>query len=179
MEKLKVGDRVKHEEFGTGKVIALSNLSNNNLIEFDKADSRLHDGNSIGKVSGKANRCYWCSDDELKLIGKAKPTLEELEKMPIGTKITTDAEGDNVFIKKYNNVLEFSSLEERYPLVNRDFREDLTIRDECCGTKIIKIEEAKIEYETIYDVSEETVEMTIGEIEEKLGHKVKVIKEEN
>lgn len=41
---------------------------------------------------------YCCKEWEIELVNK-KITKEELFKMPIGTKITTDLKEDNVFIK--------------------------------------------------------------------------------
>lgn len=54
--------------------------------------------------------------------------------------------------------------------------EDWSIVDEDMGTKIIKIEEPI--YKTVYDYTSEVQEMTISEIEKVLGHKVKIINNE-
>lgn len=117
-----------------------------------------------------------CSPEELELVNN-KPTKEELEEMPIGTRITTDRKNDNVFIKIENDETVFSSIEECDCLSSYDIEDDLTINDYDYGTKIVKIE-VPTEYETKYDYSNEVKEMTIAEIEKELGYGVKIIKEE-
>ena len=104
-----------------------------------------------------------------------KLTLEELEEMPVGTKITTDRDNDNVFIKIENDNLEFYSIEDNDNLSRYDIEDDLSINEEDYGTKIIKIEIPK-EYVTVYEYANEVQEMTVAEIEKVLGHPVKIIK---
>ncbi len=104
-----------------------------------------------------------------------KPTKEELLSMPVGTKITTDLAENNVFVKYSDN--NFRNRQSLYLSGKNDINADLTINDEDCGTKIIKVEEPK--YETIYDVSREVKEMTVAEIEKALGYPVKIVKEED
>lgn len=112
---------------------------------------------------------YCCEEWEIELADK-KITKEELLKMPIGTKITTDLKENNVFIKMDEE--NFINEEENY-ICNDDILEDLSITDEDMGTKIIKIEEPI--YKTVYDYTREVQEMTISEIEKVIGHKVKII----
>ena len=94
--------------------------------------------------------------------------------MPVGTKITTDAEEDNEY---FYTGKAFESKD--YRLKEYEINEDLTLNaeDKDNGTRIIKIEVP--EYSTIYKYSTEIQEMTIAEIERKLGHPVKIVKEED
>ena len=67
-KELTIGDRVYHEEYGTGKIINdnCQEASHDVLVEFDKYDSDLHDGNDVGKIKGKDGHCWWCFTRELK-----------------------------------------------------------------------------------------------------------------
>lgn len=111
--------------------------------------------------------------DNLKLINYRKPNKKELLELPIGTKITTDNDEHNVFIRvaedEFRN--DYGDL-----LVDFDINDDLTINDKDCGTRIIKVEVPT--YETEYDCSGEVKEMTIAEISKALGYEVKIIKED-
>lgn len=170
--KFKIGDRVKllknkmktshcretilrfrNEETGVIRNINYGDSTNNINIEFD-------DG---------YNNCYCYEDEIMKIM--AKPTKEELFKMPLGTIIKTDKEKYNVFVKVgesdfCNNICDH--IEDNY--VN----DDLSL--ECFGNKIIEIEEPT--YQTIYKADDEVKEMTIAEIEKELGYPIKVVKEE-
>ena len=108
------------------------------------------------------------------LISLKKPTKEELFKMPIGTKITTNLDEDNIFVKISDDVFENNYDECVW---DTDIEEDLSITDIEYGNKIIKIEVPT--YETVYDSSKEVKEMTMDEICKALGYNVKIIKEEN
>lgn len=117
-----------------------------------------------------------------------KPTKEELLEMPMGTKITTDAKEDNVFVKTDNGI--YGTIDDREDIetafyneagdemVDDEINDDLSLDEDLTyGTKIIKIEVPT--YETVYDSSEEVKEMTMDEICKALGYNVKIIKEEN
>lgn len=101
-------------------------------------------------------------------------TKEELLKMPVGTKITTNAKKDNEYI--YDGEDFFNT---EYCIEDTEINDDLTLDtlNEKYGTRIVKIEKPT-GYETIYEYSNEVQEMTIAEIEKALGHAVKIIKEE-
>ena len=104
--------------------------------------------------------------------GLAIITKEELFKMPIGTKITTDLEENNIFVKVGEN--DFCN-DYRDHIEDDDINEDLSL--DYCGDKIIEIQEPN-EYQTIYKADEEVKEMTIAEIEKELGYPIKVVKED-
>ena len=161
--KFKVGDKVKivgnsghhiysNPRFEIGSVFEITSINVTGL-------GRPYELNNI----------YCCEEWEIELVDK-KITKEELLKMPIGTKITTDLKEDNVFIKMDKESL--MNEKENY-ICNDDILEDLSITDEDMGTKIIKIEEPI--YKTVYDYTREVQEMTISEIEKVIGHKVKII----
>ena len=103
--------------------------------------------------------------------GLAIITKEELFKMPIGTKITTDLEENNIFVKIGEN--DFCN-DYRDHIEDDDINEDLSL--DYCGDKIIEIQEPT--YRTIYRAETEVKEMTIAEIEKELGYPIKVVKEE-
>ena len=103
--------------------------------------------------------------------GLAIITKEELFKMPIGTKITTDLEENNIFVKVGEN--DFCN-DYRDHIEDDDINEDLSL--DYCGDKIIEIQEPT--YRTIYRAETEVKEMTIAEIEKELGYPIKVVKEE-
>lgn len=103
-------------------------------------------------------------------------TKDELLKLPIGTKITTDNDGNNVFIKICEDRFVNDDCDS---LCDFDINDNLTIDDEDCGTRIIKVEVPIVStYVTKYDYSKEVREMTIAEISKELGYEVKIIKED-
>lgn len=97
-----------------------------------------------------------------------KLTKKELSDMPIGTKITTDkgeilVKDDEIHFENPSHILNIS-----------DINKDLTMTEyiaEYWGTKIVKIEVPT--YSTVYE-KKETKEMTLKEIEEQLGYKIKI-----
>lgn len=104
-----------------------------------------------------------------------KFTKKELLEMPIGTKVITDREEYNIFVKIAD--VNFVN-DDCYHMYDTDITEDLEITDSCCGTKILRVEKVSL-YEVVYEYHpEEAKEMTVAEIEKILGHKVKIVKEE-
>lgn len=116
----------------------------------------------------------WFCEDEIDFLIHKKPTKEELLKMPVGTKITTNRDYDNIFVKISDDVFKNNYDECIWDV---DIEKDLSINEPYYGTKIIKIEVPT--YETLYDSSEEVKEMTMDEICKALGYNVKIVKEEN
>lgn len=112
-------------------------------------------------------------DLAFELISPKKITKEELLKMPIGTKITTNFDKHNVFVKKSTDRF----INDAAVIADYEIKEDLSIFDIGFGDEIIKVEVPT--YETVYDNSEEVKEMTMGEICKALGYNVKIVKEEN
>ena len=166
----KVGDKVRvlqEQEFNkdiigkTGKIV------------------QCYDSMATVKFDEKIDSCWsngykWKVDyDKLELIDYKKLTKDELLKLPIGTKITTDNDEDNVFIKTDEGRF---VTDDCNVLCDYDIDNDLTIDDENCGTRIIKVEVPT--YVTKYDYSKEVKEMTMAEISKALGYEVKIIKED-
>lgn len=120
-------------------------------------------------INEDTNKYTW-SEDMFEVL--ARPTKEELFKMPIGTKIITNDQENNTFV--FDGVDSFYG-NTRY-LKDDEINEDLTVIDKYCGTKIIEIQEPT--YNTIYKADDEVKEMTIAEIEKELGYPIKVVKEE-
>lgn len=70
MNKLKVGDRVRHVPYGNGIVKAIDvGEPSFYFIEFDKPNERLHKGGYRG-IYGKDNSCYWLHKGDLTVIAK-------------------------------------------------------------------------------------------------------------
>ena len=103
--------------------------------------------------------------------GLAIITKEELFKMPIGTKITTDLEENNIFVKVGEN--DFCNNDCDH-IEYDNIKEDLSL--DYYEGKIIEIQEPN--YTTIYKEDKQVKEMTIAEIEKELGYPIKVVKEE-
>ena len=103
--------------------------------------------------------------------GLAIITKEELFKMPIGTKITTDLEENNIFVKVGEN--DFCN-NDRDHIESCDVNDDLSLK--YFGNKIIEIQEPN--YTIIYKEDKQVKEMTIAEIEKELGYPIKVVKED-
>ena len=171
--KFKVGDIVKgifdndygvtNENMYKGEVIAASDNSMKIKILDHKNKNFIGDEYTVGN-----------EEQKFELISPKKTTKEELLKMPIGTKITTNKDEDNIFVKISDCVFENNDDECVW---DTDIEEDLSITDIEYGNKIIKIEVPT--YETVYDGSEEVKEMTMDEICKALGYNVKIVKEEN
>lgn len=172
MNKFKVGDVVKgvkdsiyactDEQMEEGKVIKVIN-DDKIKVKISKHATR----SCIGEEFSVMSKYF-------ELIRPKKITKDELLKMPIGTKITTDAEEEfrRVLVKSGEKHFE----NEECSLGDYSINEDLSLSDREFGTRIVKIEEP--EYKTVYDYSKEVQEMTIAEIEKELGHSIKIIKEE-
>jgi hypothetical protein len=69
-----VGDRVKHSHFGAGKVIKIIPWY---VVEFDKENILLHDGNK----SGKRFHCWECDGETLTLCNENEETSQSKEKL--------------------------------------------------------------------------------------------------
>lgn len=178
--KFKVGDIVKgipdngysitNGDMYKGEVV---NVSDDSIVIkiLDHKSKKL-----VGKEYPVVWKEYQIENNEkcFELISLKKPTKEELLKMPIGTKITTNRDEDNIFVKISDDVFENNYDECVW---DTDIEEDLSITDIEYGNKIIKIEVPT--YETVYDSSKEVKEMTMDEICKALGYNVKIVKEEN
>ena len=64
--KFKVGEKVKHKEYGKGTIIAI--LQGSIGVEFEKENNSLHD--CSGK--GKDKHCWWCEEIDLTKISTKK-----------------------------------------------------------------------------------------------------------
>lgn len=79
--KFKLGDRIIHKDYGKGTIIGIRDSTIPFIVEFDKGNSEIfHDGfsatkNIYGKDKGKDNHCFWCIDEELKLVKEDKKKL--------------------------------------------------------------------------------------------------------
>lgn len=171
--KFKVGDIVKGIP-GNGYDMTDENMYKGKIITAvdDSMRIKILDHKNKNFIGDE----YTVDNEEQKfeLISQKKSTKEELLKMPIGTKITTNKDEDNIFVKISDCVFENNDDECVWDTY---IEEDLSITDIEYGDKIMKIEVPT--YETVYDSSEEVKEMTMDEICKALGYNVKIIKEEN
>ena len=174
--KFKVGDIIKGK-LNNGYRITNKKMTKGKVIETFDEYMRI----KVLEHENKDNIEYTTdvknSDKCFELVHSKKPTKQELLDMPVGTKIYTDAKDKDYqeYVKKFNKNFEGKETTILYGEINND----LTITDNRCGTKIIKIEEPT--YETVYEYEEEPKEMTIAEIERKLkenGYSIKIIKED-
>ena len=159
--KFKVGDRVKSEEFGYGKIVESKRNNENNcisfLVKFDKKDFLLHNGNGLSINKYKKNTCYWYRDyfaeSQLELVER-KYIYEDLKKAPIGTKITFE---DGKTLVKVGN----DDINDSFTDINasRSIRDLKGLKDswlEGYFGKITKIEEP--EYTTVYESKPEILD---------------------
>lgn len=157
--KFKVGDKVR--------VLQEQDL-NENIIGKTGTIIECHSLMAEVKFDEKIDGCWgngykWhVNYDKLELIDYKKLTKDELLKLPIGTKITTDNDKNNVFIK----ICEDTFVNDNTYLYDYDINDNLTINDEDLGTKIIKVEVPT--YETKYDYSKEVREMTKSDMTLKM-----------
>ena len=161
----KVGNIIKGKK-GNGYGYAHEGMTKAKILQAgeDEMEIEYLEGDSfyIGKKPWVRN-----SKSLFELVNK-KPTKQELLDMPIGTKITTDkgkilVKDDAEEIGRFENGSEL--------LISCEVDTDLTIIDSPLGTKIVKVEVPT--YITEYE-EKETKEMTLKEIKEKLGYKIKI-----
>jgi hypothetical protein len=173
--KFKVGDKVRVkknlddiEKFVGGYTSPMGKMEGK--IVTIKEQTKSLSGEPGYKIEEDGNSFIW-DERAFESLNKIQ-TKDELLKLPTGTKITTDNDENNVFIKIDKGVFEN---ENRYHLHGYKINDDLTITDIDCGTRITKVEAPT--YETKYEFSKEVREMTIAEISKELGYEVKIIKE--
>lgn len=72
----KIGDRVTHKYFGAGTIKQIAKINiQPYLVQFDNENTALHNGSLRGKPY-KNNTCWYCKEDELKLIQFTKSDLQ-------------------------------------------------------------------------------------------------------
>ena len=175
--EFKVGDIIKGKK-DNGYDFTNENMTKAKVIETNKECMKI-------EIIEHKNTCNITSiyavdnsSDRFEIVEYQKPTKKELLAMPAGTKITTDAEAENaVFVF---NGCSFRNKERGEAIFDGEIDENLILNAgpvRTYGSKIIKIE--KPQYTTIYEeMQKEIKEMTIAEIEKKLGYPVKIVKEE-
>ncbi|HSV43352.1 MAG TPA: hypothetical protein VLJ10_02245 [Candidatus Bathyarchaeia archaeon] len=79
MSKFEVGDRVRHEEFGDGKVkkVRLKDYA----VEFDNHLDYLHDCHADGEPVCKKGTGWYCKEPELTKLRKVSPRKNEVNNM--------------------------------------------------------------------------------------------------
>lgn len=167
--KFKVGEKVKikknlKEGYGFKYYVA------DEMEKFKGKTVTIYSVNSEAYRIEEDNMSWDWTEDMFE--GLAIITKEELFKMPIGTKITTDLEENNIFVKVGEN--DFCNNDCDH-IEYDNIKEDLSL-DYYEEGKIIEIQEPN--YTTIYKEDKQVKEMTIAEIEKELGYPIKVVKEE-
>ena len=166
--KFKVGEKVKikknlKEGYGFKYYVA------DEMEKFKGKTVTIYSVNSEAYRIEEDNMSWDWTEDMFE--GLAIITKEELFKMPIGTKITTDLEENNIFVKVGEN--DFCNNDCDH-IEYDNIKEDLSL--DYYEGKIIEIQEPN--YTTIYKEDKQVKEMTIAEIEKELGYPIKVIKED-
>lgn len=175
--KFKIGDKVINKIFGIGKIIRINeDLHLPYLVEFDKENIALHDGDG----SGKPNHCYWTNenanteDENIRLF-----TIKDILK---NGDILVSNEGNFIYFETDSEKNLISDNDGWMPL--NDYDENLKNSDEEFSfykiyrfnylgnlTQYIKrkknLDDAELIWE--YKPEPEIIEMTVAEIEEKLG----------
>jgi hypothetical protein len=161
--EFKIGDRVKGWH-GKGKVIEVDGDSI--AVEHDK---KMGGHDCRGK--GNEGYCWWYLKGELTKIG-GNMKKDELKYRDI----VTLKNGDELVLFD-NGELVDKDYEGHWIDSLDDYLDDLKCRDRCYSEYDIVKVERPVEYETVYK-RDDVVELTVDEISEKLGYKVKVVGED-
>lgn len=145
--KFKVGDRVKHKQFGEGNIVHYDeNGEQPYLVEFDKSNPKLHSG-SLSKKKYKEKHCWWCYEHEMQLIKPVQFTKSDLK----DGDIVTYRNGEKR-IKLANKLFDRNgSLTMWLHSYNEDLTREYRERKE---TDIIKVERHPEELETVFEREE-------------------------
>lgn len=113
--EFKVGDRVKHDEYGEGTVVEIESGSGMDsiLVQFDKTDSILHNGNGVSKNGPYKEKSCWYfyeSTSALELIQKF--TKSELKDEKIKIEIKNKWTGSILFEHEKENNTVKNTVEE-------------------------------------------------------------------
>ena len=78
--KFKVGDKVKHKEFGIGKIVYINETleelrENRYAIRFETFNKNLHDLGIWGAPEVKMGHGMWCKECDLELVEEGPPNL--------------------------------------------------------------------------------------------------------
>lgn len=167
----KVGDRVKHKRYGKGTINKVYSYTDDYQVKFDKYNPMLHDGCGAGKVG-----YYWnCHKEDLKLV-EGNMKKEDLKQNDIVTLRNGDRlvliEGDfyDLSNKNHNSLSDIDDLDDYLKYDGYCYSTEKEDND------IVKVERP-VEYETVFE-REEVQELTVDEISERLGYKVKVVGED-
>lgn len=166
--KFKVGEKVKIKK-NLKKGYGFKYYVADEMEKFKGKTVTIYSVNSEAYRIEEDNMSWDWTEDMFE--GLAIITKEELFKMPIGTKITTDLEENNIFVKVGEN--DFCNNDCDH-IEYDNIKEDLSL--DYYEGKIIEIQEPN--YTTIYKEDKQVKEMTIAEIEKELGYPIKVVKED-
>lgn len=173
----KVGDIIKGNKNEYG-------ITNDEMLKAkvtDVSDDRMEVKILEHKRESEINERYWVdNNDEYFSFFNVEITEELLLDLPIGTKLVTDDEEHNYFIKITDNEFEnddsdiLTIKEDDFSKSDFDFKKN---EIDLYGNryKIIRIE--KPIYHTIYEEEQQPKEMTIKEISKILGYDIKIVKE--
>ena len=169
--EFKIGDRVKGYH-GLGRIIAIKDTGSIG-VEHDKYMDGHNCYCGIAKGhSGKNGYCWWYAKNSLEKVGD-NMKKEDLK----NNDIVTLRNGDRLLY--FNG--DFYNLGEgccHYIDDLDDYEDDLRTWDrDCKEYDIVKVERP-VKYETVFEREEEVQELTVDEISERLGYKVKVVGED-
>ncbi|HHX68770.1 MAG TPA: hypothetical protein GX708_12050, partial [Gallicola sp.] len=80
--KFKVGDKVKHNKYGFGKIISFDVYYNRYAVEFETFNEDLHNLGIDGAPKVKDGHGWWCEECDLELVEEApKNLIPQIAKM--------------------------------------------------------------------------------------------------
>lgn len=154
--KFKVGDKVKHEDFGEGVVVEINSGSEKNsyLVQFKSQKGKLHNGNGISNRTYKDEDVWFFlkNKTELKLIKPKQFTKSDLKDGDIVTYRNGEQRIVNANKKRIVYINNWESLSFEFD----DFNNDLTNKY-VSKYDVIKVERL-VQYETVFERKEEILD---------------------
>ena len=103
--KFKVGDKIKHKEFGIGKIVYINEeeVERPYAVRFETFNEYLHNLGIYGAPEVKNGHGWWCEECELELVKQQPQNLIPLIAKELGVEI-----GERFKISKNSDVFEFT-----------------------------------------------------------------------
>jgi hypothetical protein len=102
--KFKVGDKVKHKDFGVGEIVYIDKKATvmPYAVQFETFNEDLHDLGILGAPKIKSGHGWWCEEGELKLVEEGSQNLiPQIAKM-LGVEIGEEFKTSNkLYVYKF------------------------------------------------------------------------------
>ena len=131
--KFKVGDKVKHKDFGFGKIVYINEKleelgENRYAVQFETFNKNLHDLGICGAPEVKMGHGWWCEEGDLELDAQqSRNLIPQIAKM-LGVEIGEEFMLINPSDKNDTHECKFRStencLEYKGGIYNYDWKED-------------------------------------------------------